>query len=76
MQVGLSEMKTAIEATGGMVVQTDSFHNPVFRDSLARVFAKPGEPSHMGMASNAIFEVLVSLLAHMSKLAVMLIVMR
>lgn len=59
-QVGLSEMKTAIEATGGMVVQTDSFHNPVFRDSLARVFAKPGEPSHMGMASNAIFEIIPS----------------
>ena len=56
-QVGLAEMKMAIEATGGMVVQTDTFHNPVFRDSLARIFARPGEAGHMGIASNATFEV-------------------
>ncbi len=57
VQVGLAEMKMAIEATGGMVVQTDTFHNPVFRDSLARIFARPGEAGHMGIASNATFEV-------------------
>ncbi len=51
-------MKMALEATGGMTVQTDTFHNPVFRDSLQRVFAKPGDTGHMGLASNAIFEVL------------------
>lgn len=50
-------MKTPCEATGGIVVQTDTFHNPVFRDSLARIFAKPGEAGHMGIASNATFEV-------------------
>jgi hypothetical protein len=57
LQVGLFEMKMALEASGGMAVQTDSFHNPVFINSLQRVFAKPGEPGHMGVASNAIFEV-------------------
>lgn len=50
-------MKMALEASGGMTVQTDTFHNPVFRDSLQRVFAKPGDAGHMGIASNAIFEV-------------------
>jgi protein transport protein SEC23 len=59
-QVGLFEMKMALEASGGMAVQTDSFHNPVFINSLQRVFAKPGEPGHMGVASNAIFEIIPS----------------
>lgn len=47
----------AVEHTGGMSVQTDTFHNPVFKDSFKRVFAKPGEDGHMGIASNATFEV-------------------
>ena len=47
----------AVEHTGGMSVQSDTFHNPVFKDSFKRVFAKPGEDGHMGIASNAIFEV-------------------
>ena len=56
-------MRAALEASGGMVVQTDTFHNPVFRDSLQRVFAKPGDTGHMGLASNATFEVPVVLAA-------------
>ena len=47
----------AVEHTGGMTVQTDTFTNPVFRDSFKRVFAKPGEDGHMAIASNATFEV-------------------
>ena len=50
-------MKMAVEHTGGMTVQTDTFTNPVFRDSFKRVFAKPGEDGHMAIASNATFEV-------------------
>ena len=50
-------MKMAVEQTGGMTVQTDTFTNPVFRDSFKRVFAKPGEDGHMSLASNATFEV-------------------
>ena len=60
-QVGLAEMKMAVEHTGGMSVQTDTFHNPVFKDSFKRVFAKEGDDGHMGMASNASFEVLTPL---------------
>ena len=56
-QVGFAEMKMAVEHTGGMTVQTDTFTNPVFRDSFKRVFARPGEDGHMGIASNATFEV-------------------
>jgi protein transport protein SEC23 len=56
MQVGLAEMKPAVEQTGGMVVQTDTFHNPVFKESFKRVFAPPGE-DHLGLASNATIEV-------------------
>ncbi|KAK9814088.1 hypothetical protein WJX72_000474 [[Myrmecia] bisecta] len=59
-QVGLAEMKRAVEHTGGMVVQTDSFHNSVFKDSFKRVFAKPTEEGHLGIASNATFEVIPS----------------
>lgn len=47
----------AVEHTGGMSVQTDTFHNPVFKDSFKRVFAKQGEDGHMGIASNATIEV-------------------
>ena len=47
----------AVEHTGGMTVQTDTFTNPVFKDSFKRVFAKPGEDGHMALASNATFEV-------------------
>ena len=47
----------AVEHTGGMSVQSDTFHNPVFKDSFKRVFAAPGEEGHMGIASCATLEV-------------------
>lgn len=56
-QVGLAEMKMPVEATGGIAVQTDTFNNPVFRESLARLFARPGESQHVALSSNATFEV-------------------
>lgn len=56
-QVGLAEMKTAVEATGGITIQTDTFANPVFKDSLKRMFTPPGEEGHLGLHSNAIMEV-------------------
>ncbi|KAK2077632.1 hypothetical protein QBZ16_004478 [Prototheca wickerhamii] len=59
-QVGLFEMKSAVELTGGLTVQTDSFANPVFRESLRRVFTPAGEPGHLGLNHGAQFEVRVS----------------
>ena len=57
-QVGLAEMKPVVEATGGMVVQTDTFLNPVFKESFKRVFAGESEDGYLAVASNATFEVL------------------
>ena len=57
MQVGLAEMKPVVDMTGGMVVQTDTFHNPVFKESLKRVFVPPGTQGSLEVASNATFEV-------------------
>jgi hypothetical protein len=35
MQVGLAELKPVVEQRGGMVVQIDTFHNPVSDDDVA-----------------------------------------
>ncbi|CAL5195409.1 unnamed protein product [Lathyrus oleraceus] len=54
-QVGIAELKTAVERTGGLVVLTESFGHPVFKDSLKRVF-QSGD-CDLGLASNGIFEI-------------------
>ncbi|GMH38572.1 hypothetical protein BSKO_06456 [Bryopsis sp. KO-2023] len=59
-QVGLAEMKEIVERTGGMAVQTDTFTNPVFKDSFKRMFAKEGDPGFLGVSSGATFEVIPS----------------
>lgn len=59
-QSGLAEMKPAIQATGGLVVQTDTFWNPVFKDSLSRVFAKEGDPGFCGRSSCGTLDVYCS----------------
>lgn len=50
-------MKPVVDMSGGMVVQTDTFLNPVFKESFKRVFAPPGDPGALDIASNATFEV-------------------
>lgn len=37
--------------------QTDTFTNPIFKDSLRRLFTPAGEDGYLGLASNATFEV-------------------
>lgn len=59
-QVGLAEMKTAVEATGGITIQTDTFTNPVFKSSLRRMFIPYGEEDHLSMHSNATTETFCS----------------
>lgn len=59
-QVGLAEMKEVVERTGGMVVQTDTFTNPIFKDSFRKMFAKETEPGFLGISSGATFEVIPS----------------
>ena len=50
-------MRDAVLLTGGMVVQADTYHNPIFRESLKRMFLKDGEEGFIGITSNATMEV-------------------
>lgn len=54
-QVGIAELKIAVERCGGFVVLAESFGHSVFKDSLKRVF-QSGD-NDLGLSSNGIFEV-------------------
>lgn len=54
-QVGVAELKVAVERTGGLVVLAESFGHSVFKDSLRRVFRS--EDKDLGLSSNGIFEI-------------------
>ncbi|KAJ8755955.1 hypothetical protein K2173_024500 [Erythroxylum novogranatense] len=54
-QVGVAELKVAVERTGGLVVLAESFGHSVFKDSLRHVFLS-GD-NELGLASNGIFEI-------------------
>ncbi|KAL8119419.1 protein transport protein SEC23 C [Apium graveolens] len=54
-QVGVAELKVAVERSGGLVVLAESFGHAVFKDSLKHVF-QSGD-ADLGLASNGIFEV-------------------
>ncbi|PRQ56788.1 putative von Willebrand factor, type A, Zinc finger, Sec23/Sec24-type, sec23/Sec24, trunk [Rosa chinensis] len=54
-QVGIAELKIAVERTGGLVVLAESFGHSVFKDSLIRVF-QAGD-HELGLSSNGIFEI-------------------
>ncbi|KAF5464616.1 hypothetical protein F2P56_014682 [Juglans regia] len=54
-QVGVAELKIAVERTGGLVVLAESFGHSVFKDSLKRVL-HAGD-CDLGLSSNGIFEI-------------------
>ncbi|GER34123.1 protein transport protein sec23 [Striga asiatica] len=54
-QVGIAEMKVAIEKTGGLVVLSESFGHSVFKDSFKRIF-EDGEQS-LGLSFNGTLEI-------------------
>ncbi|GMI70224.1 hypothetical protein like AT2G21630, partial [Hibiscus trionum] len=54
-QVGVAELKVAVERTGGLVVLAESFGHSVFKDTLRRVFRS--EDKELGLSSNGIFEI-------------------
>ncbi|KAM6542776.1 hypothetical protein CsatB_007223 [Cannabis sativa] len=54
-QVGIAELKGAVEKTGGLVVLAESFGHSVFKDSLKRVFQLGDQD--LGLAANGIFEI-------------------
>ncbi|XP_021889520.1 protein transport protein SEC23-like [Carica papaya] len=49
-QVGVAELKVAVERTGGLVVLAESFGHSVFKDSLRRIF-QSGE-NDLGLSSS------------------------
>ncbi|GAB2295665.1 Protein transport protein S23 E [Dionaea muscipula] len=53
-QVGVAEMKVAVERTGGLVVLAESFGHAVFKDSFKRLF--DGEQS-LGLCFNGTLEI-------------------
>ncbi|GAB2290271.1 Protein transport protein S23 C, partial [Dionaea muscipula] len=57
-QVGVAELKVAVERTGGLVVLAESFGHSVFKDSLKRIF-QSGDYV-LGLSSNGIFEISLS----------------
>ena len=64
-QVGLLEMKSLVEATGGLMVLGDSFGQSVFKESLRRVFQTypddvPQDGGQMMMTFGGSLEVLTS----------------
>uniref|UniRef100_A0A804MNW7 Protein transport protein SEC23 n=1 Tax=Zea mays TaxID=4577 RepID=A0A804MNW7_MAIZE len=54
-QVGVAEMKVAIEKTGGIVVLAESFGHSVFKDSLLRIFQSTDD--NLGLSFNGILEI-------------------
>jgi len=54
-QVGVAEMKVAIEKTGGMVVLAESFGHSVFKDSLRHIFQSADD--NLGLSFNGILEI-------------------
>ncbi|XP_009799069.1 protein transport protein SEC23 E [Nicotiana tabacum] len=54
-QVGVAEMKVAIEKTGGLVVLAESFGHSVFKDSFKHIF-EDGEQS-LGLSFNGTLEI-------------------
>eukprot|EP00252_Welwitschia_mirabilis_P010672 TRINITY_DN2409_c0_g2_i1.p1 TRINITY_DN2409_c0_g2~~TRINITY_DN2409_c0_g2_i1.p1 ORF type:complete len:767 (+),score=109.01 TRINITY_DN2409_c0_g2_i1:318-2618(+) len=57
-QVGVAEMKVAVERTGGLVVLAESFGHSVFKDSFKRIF-EVGDNA-LGLAFNGTFEAFCS----------------
>lgn len=53
-------MKEMIQLTGGQCVLTDSYTNPVFKDSLKRLFSTEADEGFLGTSSHATLDVLPS----------------
>ncbi|XP_066352244.1 protein transport protein SEC23 C-like [Miscanthus floridulus] len=54
-QVGVAEMKVAVERTGRIVVLAESFGHSVFKDSLRRIFQS--SDNDLDLSFNGIFEI-------------------
>ncbi|XP_058084784.1 protein transport protein SEC23 C [Magnolia sinica] len=54
-QVGVAELKVAVERSGGLVVLAESFGHSVFKDSLKHIFQSTDYD--LGLSFNGIFEI-------------------
>ncbi|PKA56113.1 Protein transport protein Sec24-like [Apostasia shenzhenica] len=54
-QVGIAELKVAVERSGGIVVLAESFGHSVFKDSLRRIFLT--SDYDLGLSFNGVFEI-------------------
>ncbi|RUP42776.1 protein transport protein sec23 [Jimgerdemannia flammicorona] len=59
-QVGLLEMKSMVNHTGGFMILSDSFTTSIFKQSFNRVFAKDGQ-GNLQMGFNATLDVQVGM---------------
>jgi protein transport protein SEC23 len=57
-QVGLLEMKSLVNSTGGIMVLSDSFTTLIFKQSFQKMFEKDAE-GHLKMGFNATLAVQV-----------------
>ena len=55
-QVGLLEMRSCVNKTGGSVILADSFNTSIYKQSFIRMFAKDAS-GNLNMAFNATMEV-------------------
>lgn len=58
-QIGLLEMKSMVNSTGGVMILADSFNTAIFKQSFQRVFQKDAQ-GHLQMGFNATLDVQVS----------------
>lgn len=56
-QVGILEMKSCCENTGGSLVLTDTFDNPIYKESVKRYFKTSEKDESLLMGFNATLEV-------------------
>ncbi|KAI7883721.1 protein transporter SEC23 [Lichtheimia hyalospora FSU 10163] len=55
-QIGLLEMKSMVNSTGGVMILADSFNTAIFKQSFQRVFQKDAQ-GHLQMGFNATLDV-------------------
>ncbi|KAI8983076.1 protein transporter SEC23 [Pilobolus umbonatus] len=55
-QIGLLEMRSIVNSTGGFMILADSFNTAIFKQSFQRIFQKDSQ-GHLQMGFNAVMDV-------------------
>ena len=59
-QIGLQEMKSLVNETGGYMILSDSFTTAIFKQSFIRILSKDSQ-GYLNMGFNAVLEVQVNI---------------